>query len=201
MVQVKKIEVEQAITVAAYELFRAHGYSGTRMPQIAKAAGISASNIYVYFGAKVDILISIYENWFAVRLDELKKQVKQCQSPEEALRKLFTAMWRDLPAADNGFCGILIEALSDRAVQDKYSPQLRDSIEASLRKMLAQCLPQANRKTHKAVASMLIMAFDGYALNYHLRKGQIDSDDDIAAICELILGAQAPRAKPRKPKP
>src|SRR5690606_29164542 len=123
-----------------------------------------------------------------------------CQSPDEALRMLFTAMWRDLPAADNGFCGILIEALSDRAVQDKYSPQLRDSIEVTLRKMLAQCLPQANKKTLKAIASMLIMAFDGYALNYHLRKGRIDSDDDIEAICELILGAQPSSSKPRKAK-
>lgn len=197
MVQVKKIEVEQSITAAAYELFKAHGYSGTRMPQIAKAAGISASNIYVYFDAKIDILISVYEAWFAVRLEQLKKEIKLCRRPEAALKKLFTAMWRDWPAADNGFCGILIEALSDRAVQDKYSPQLRTSIESTLRKMLAQCLPDADRKTHGAIASMLIMAFDGYALNYHLRKGQIDSDDDIKAICDLILGAQ-PKAKAKK---
>lgn len=190
MVQVKKIEVEQAITVAAYELFKKNGYSGTRMPQIAKAAGISAANIYVYFGAKLDILISVYQTWFAERLGELTHEVAQCKTPSDALRKLFVAMWQELPAADNGFCGILIEALSDRTNQDKYSPQLRASIEKTLISMLSECLPNAKPDSHQAIASMLVMAFDGYALNYHLRHGQTAPDKEIDAVCKIILAAQ-----------
>ncbi len=199
MVQVKKIEVEQAITVAAYELFKKNGYSGTRMPQIAKAAGVSAANIYVYFGAKLDILISVYQSWFADRLDELTHQVGQCSTPSDALRKLFIAMWQELPAADNGFCGILIEALSDRTNQDKYSPQLRASVEKTLIKMLGNCLPDADSDSHQAIASMLVMAFDGYALNYHLRSGQTAPDNEIDALCKIILAAQP--KKPKKSKP
>ena len=189
MVQVKKAEVEEAITTAAYELFKKHGYSGTRMPQIARNAGVSAANIYVYFGAKLDILISVYQRWFAQRLDELKTDVGKCKHPAEALHTLFRAMWQDLPAADNGFCGILIEALSDRSNQDKYSPQLRTAVEQALVDMLRDCLPSAQPESLQAIAGMMVMAFDGYALNYHLRDGQTAHDDDINALCTIILDA------------
>jgi len=187
VVQVKKVEVEQAITQAAYELFMEHGYSGTRIPQIAKKAGVSAANIYVYFGSKLDILTSIYEKWFAERLEDLKRSLKECVTPEERLKQIFLSMWLDFPAADNGFCNNLIEALSDKGTKEKYSSSLRVSVEQSLSKMLASCLPGMKRNQHKAIATFLLMAFDGYALNYHLHDGKLGSSEEIDFLCRMIL--------------
>lgn len=194
MVQVKKVEVEQAITKAAYELFKTNGYSGTRMPQIAKAAKISAANIYVYFDSKLDILISVYQNWFTERLDEIVRHVVSCQDPPEALRRLFIAIWQTLPAADGGFCGTLIEALSDRSNQDKYSTQLRAPTDKAIDQMLAHCLPTAPPESRQAISTMLIMAFDGYAVNYHLKNGQKANLTEIKQLCSMVLAAH-PAAK------
>ncbi|OXR48243.1 hypothetical protein PuT2_13705 [Pusillimonas sp. T2] len=196
MVQVKKTEVEQAITAAARTLFKTHGYAGTKIPQIAKAAGMSAANIYVYFDGKADILLSVYDAWFANQLEALKARIDQCTSSELALRTLFVAMWQELPAADNGFCSVLIEALSDRSIQDKYSPRLRNTIEANLKKLLTQCLPAASTATHQTVTTLLIMAFDGYALNFHLKNGQTARDEDIDTLCRLFLSCDD--ASPKK---
>ena len=189
MVQVKKVEVEQAITQAAYKLFKAHGYSGTRMPQIAKAAHISTANIYVYFDSKLDILVSVYRTWFEDRFFEIKRHVLACEDQEEALRQLFMAMWQTLPAADGGFSATLIEALSDRASQEKYSTLLRIPTDNALDRMLAHCLPNYSPESRKAVTNMLIMAFDGYALNYHLPNGQKAHNAEIDALCKIILAA------------
>jgi AcrR family transcriptional regulator len=190
VVQVKKAEVEQAITQAAYELFMEHGYSGTRIPQIAKRAGVSPANIYVYFGSKLDILTSIYERWFAERLDELRLSLKTCVTPQERLKKIFLSMWLDFPAADNGFCNNLIEALSAKGTKEKYSSNLRVSVEQSLSKMLASCLPGLKRAQHKAISTFLLMAFDGYALNYHLHDGKLASAEEIDFLCRMIFACE-----------
>lgn len=197
MVQVKKTEVAEAITAAAHELFKTHGYSGTRMPQIAKAAGVSAANIYVYFNAKLDILVAVYQTWFNQKLDELRSRVAASEHPSLALRTLFRGMWQDFPAADNGFCGILIEALADRANQERYSPELRGVVERALLDMLQGCLPLTDPHKLRAIASMLVMAFDGYALNYHLRNGETAPNEEIDALCDMLLAAQtAPQSIP-----
>lgn len=159
------------------------------MPQIAKAAGISTANIYVYFGSKLDILISVYQVWFADRFDEIKRQVIGCKDNRQALRKLFVAMWQTLPAADDGFCSNLIEALADRTSQEKYSTLMRVPTDSALDKMLAHCLPLLPPASRKAIANMLIMAFDGYVLNYHLPNGQKALDTEIDLLCEVILSA------------
>lgn len=195
MVQVKKVEVEQAITKAAYELFKTNGYSGTRMPQIAKAAHISAANIYVYFDSKLDILISVYQNWFTEQLDEIKRHVISCKNSSEALRRLFIAIWQTLPAADGGFCGTLIEALSDRANKDKYSTLLRAPTDEAIDQMLAHCLPSAPTESRQAISTMLIMAFDGYAVNFHLENGQKANLAEIKQLCDMVLTAY-PASKP-----
>jgi AcrR family transcriptional regulator len=187
VVQVKKAEVEQAITLAAYELFMKNGYSGTGIPQIAKKAGVSPANIYVYFGSKLDILTCIYEKWFAERLEDLKLSLKTCPTPREKLKKIFLSMWLDFPAADNGFCNNLIEALSAKGTKEKYSSSLRVSVEQSLSKMLGSCLPGLKPSQHKTIATFLLMAFDGYALNYHLRDGTLAAADEIDFLCEMIF--------------
>lgn len=187
MVQVKKVEVAQAISFAAYDLFMKNGYSATGIPQIAKRAGISPANIYVYFGSKLDILTSIYEKWFAERMEELKLSLKACPTPQEKLKKIFLSLWLDFPAADNGFCNNLIEALSAKGTKEKYSSSLRVSLEKNLSKMLSTCLPGMQRSQHRTIATLLLMAFDGYALNYHLNDGKLAVEEEIDFLCNVFF--------------
>src|SRR5690606_6309262 len=172
IVQIRKTEVEQAILVAARELFMEHGYAGTRIPQVARAAGVSPANIYVYFGSKLELLNRVYEQWFAERLDALRLSVRHCTTRQEALQRIVMAVWRDLPAADNGFCNSLMEALSAPGSKEKYSSSLRMVVERSLVGMLADCTPQLSPPQRGALAKFLLMAFDGYALNYHLNRSE-----------------------------
>ncbi|TFL08842.1 TetR/AcrR family transcriptional regulator [Pusillimonas caeni] len=188
MVQIRKAEVEQAIVCAARELFMQHGYAGTRVPQVARAAGVSPANIYVYFSSKLELLARVYEQWFAERLDELRAALAHCATPDDKLRKIVMAVWRDLPAADNGFCNSLIEALSAPGSKEKYSSSLRVVVERGLADMLAECLPALAREQHRALARFLLMAFDGYALNYHLNDGETASEEDVAFLCAMMRG-------------
>lgn len=190
MAQVKKIEIEQAIVYSAYKLFKKHGYNGVKMPQIAAKSGISTANIYVYFKSKLDILIAVYKDWFLKSFHSKLVEIDLTSSPEQILRQLFQIMWQDLPAADNGFCGTLIEALSNRTLQDKYSPELRLTLEAALSQIFIRCLPSLGATERQSIINIMVMAFDGYVLNYHLSKGQVAADNDIEMMCDLISKSQ-----------
>ncbi|MET0207993.1 MAG: TetR/AcrR family transcriptional regulator, partial [Burkholderiaceae bacterium] len=61
MAQHKKTEVREAILEGAFELFSTQGYAATTLSQIAKSAGVSSGNIYIYFESKLDILYAIYD--------------------------------------------------------------------------------------------------------------------------------------------
>ena len=81
MTQRKKDNVREAILEAAFRLFSERGYVNTSMPAIAKEAGISSANVYVYFQSKIDILFTLYEPWLEKRLDALEKtlaRIKDC---------------------------------------------------------------------------------------------------------------------------
>ena len=41
------------------------------LPTIARTAGISTANVYVYFESKLDILFAVYTPWLEDRLDRL----------------------------------------------------------------------------------------------------------------------------------
>lgn len=187
MVQVKKVEVKQAIENAACRLFMEKGYTNTSVPQIAKAAGVSPANIYVYFRSKLDILTAIYEGWFDLRLEELEKSLGRCRSARQRLYKIFETMWVDIPTADNGFCNNLIQALSTNPVKEDYQPTLRLSIEHRLERMLAGCLGEFDAERHRMITHIVLMAFDGYALNVHLNGGQTATSRDIELFCEMVL--------------
>ena len=57
MVQVKKPQSRAAILDAAQRLFRRQSYHTTTLAQIARAAGMSTANLYVYFDSKLKILL------------------------------------------------------------------------------------------------------------------------------------------------
>ena len=58
MVQRKKAGIREAILEVAFDLFSEQGYSDTSIPAIARGAGISTANVYVYFTSKIDILFT-----------------------------------------------------------------------------------------------------------------------------------------------
>ncbi|MBT9384594.1 TetR/AcrR family transcriptional regulator [Pseudooceanicola sp. CBS1P-1] len=75
---------EALISDAATRLFARKGFEGTRISEIAEAAGLPKANVYYYFGSKAEIYRSILRrlltNW-TVALDHLSEE----RDPFEAL--------------------------------------------------------------------------------------------------------------------
>jgi AcrR family transcriptional regulator len=198
--QTKKIEIRQAILDAAYDLFSKHGYSGTNITDIARSAGAAPANLYVYFPSKLEILFSIYEPWLTKQFDDLEKSLLRIRDPRQRLRKILATVWRDIPSADNGFANNMMQAISTTTAREGYSPALRLAIEERLAKLLDDCLPSLDHTRSRELANILLMAFDGYALNFHLKGGAVCPAKQLTLFADILLNCPEVAESGRKTK-
>lgn len=187
MAQTKKDEVRRAILDAAYAVFEKHGYTKTNVSQIAKMAGVSPANVYVYFQSKLDILFAIYDPWLTKQFDALERALGRISDPAQQLNKILTTLWRDIPLANNGFANNMMQALSTTTASEGYRPTLRLAMEARLTKLLEQCLPNIEHTRLSELANILFMAFDGYILNFHLIEGAPCSPKRVKLFADMLF--------------
>ena len=202
MAQVKKSAVRDAILSAAYRLFRDQGYNGTTLSQIGQAAGISTANVYSYFDSKFDILYSIYDPWLRERFRLLENDLLAIREPRKRLQHLVTVLWRDIPAAANGFSNNIIQAVSGAGPEGEYDPSLLHRVEALTSKLLRETLPPARLAVVdvETLAHMMFMTFDGFAMSAHANPKACCGDDEIDLFCRLVLGdASKPSRTAKRP--
>ena len=201
MPQVKKKEARQAILDAAYALFRKQGYYRTTLRQIAKRSNMSLANVYVYFGSKYEIVFEIYDPWMKSKITALEAEASKIADPEKRLRHIIFALWKEIPAANNGFARNIMQALSIGTGKPSYSPQMIRWIEGKLTELILSCVPK-NQQAHikdGSYAHILMMAFDGFAINYTLNPSAACNEAIVDAVCGAILGRQfTPPKRPRR---
>ena len=199
MVQVKKTEVREAILKSAFRLFKRRGYVTTTTAQIAAGAKVSESNLYIYFGSKFEILFALCEPWMRSRIERLEQRLIDEADPRRRLQIILSTLWRQMPSEDNGFMNSLMQALSTTTRREGYRPSLLRWIEERVEALVTNCLPEQRRSqlSRGGFAHLLIMAQDGFVLNWHLNPKSACSDETIALVCNLLLGSGVQSASTR----
>lgn len=197
MAQVKKETVREAILESAFALFRENGYSDTSMAQIARQAGVSPANIYVYFESKLELLFQIYSPWLQDRMARLEAEAAAVDEPRKKLRVILRTLWVDIPAEENGFANNLMQAISTARPDEGYKRDLLRRVEEQVSRMIRETLPpeRAALAERGYLAHVLFMAFDGFAMNSKLRGPSERIDGVIDVMVELLLDGE--RAKRR----
>lgn len=189
MVQRKKDGVRDAILEAAFRLFSEQGYNDTSIPAIAREAGISTANIYVYFQSKLAILFQLYSPWLMSRLDKLERSQRRIKDPRERLRRLLLALWRDLPKENNGFTNNVMQAVSSGS--GDYSPELRQRFQQRVAGWIQECLGTP-LQVADMLAGVVLMAFDGFAMNVRSAHSEPCNDEIARLFSQLMMCAAAP---------
>jgi AcrR family transcriptional regulator len=190
MGQVKKPEVREAILRTALRLFSKKGYARTTLEEIARGAGVSTANVYVYFRSKLEILYAIYDPWMRARLGALEARLNELGTHREKIELLLVTLWRDLPAEKNGFVNNIMQAISSATPRDRYKPGLLKWMEEHLERMLRDALPPRRQKAfgRARLAHLLVMAFNGYIIYHHINpKAPLDGAT-VDAVCDMLLG-------------
>jgi AcrR family transcriptional regulator len=190
MAQVKKTEVRDRILAAATRLFAERSYALATINQIARAADTAPSNVYVYFRSKLEIVFAIYAPWLKEHLEALTQEVDALRTPEAKVLRVVQKLWRDIPADRNAFANNLIQAVSSATQEDCYDPALLRWTEQKIATILSRALPAARAAEIDCMrfAHVLMMAFDGFAMNYRIRRAIHCDDGMIEEMCAAILG-------------
>lgn len=187
MAQRKKEGIRDAILATAFRLFAEKGYSDTTIPAIARGAGISTANVYVYFTSKIDILFTLYAPWLEERLEKLGRSLRRVTDPGDRLNKLLLILWRDLPRESNGFANNVIQAVSTSHRNGDYSPRLRQLFQGRVAVWIEDCIDVTPRES-ELIAGVVLMAFDGFAMNVRLVHG-VACNVEIAGLFSRLLAA------------
>jgi AcrR family transcriptional regulator len=184
--------MREAILAAAFDLFSRNGYTATPVAAIARTAGMTVANLYVYFPSKLALLYEVYRPWLEAEIQALRESVTKYRSPRARVERILTGLWSDIPSADHCFANTLIEALATTPAQTEKPDTLLHWSEAQLTLLLRENLPASRQHlADDAVVSHIVwMAFDGFAINR--RIGDVP---DMAAVVhrmtDLLMGPSA----------
>lgn len=194
MAQVKKSGMREAILESGFGLFARKGFTATTMADIARGAGMTVGNTYVYFDSKLAIFYAIYRPWLEKQLDSLAVSVRRLRSPREQVRRTLLGLWGDIPAADHCFANALIEALS--AIPEGAGKQndLLVQVEVFISDLLREVLPEERKAlvAEDLLAHILWMAFDGFVINQHI--GDVRPIDRVVDVFTDLLLPPAAQA-------
>src|SRR5947199_2651147 len=79
--------MREAILRAATDVFADRGFFNAQVADIARAAGVAAGTVYLYFRSKDDLLISIFERSMRDALAEGRAMVEAERDPRARLRR------------------------------------------------------------------------------------------------------------------
>ena len=85
--QRRKEDRPQEITEAAFEAFAQHGYTATKVEDVARRAGVSKGLLYLYFKTKEELFKAVIRSIVIPRVDLLQEQLESSElSAEEFIR-------------------------------------------------------------------------------------------------------------------
>ena len=85
---VSTLDKRDAILRAATQVFARRGFFQSQVADIARAAGVAAGTVYLYFRSKDDLLVSIFERTMKETLAEGHGTMATVTDPRERLRLL-----------------------------------------------------------------------------------------------------------------
>ncbi|HUR35073.1 MAG TPA: TetR/AcrR family transcriptional regulator C-terminal domain-containing protein [Vicinamibacterales bacterium] len=184
-----------AILRASIDTFAERGYFNSQVADVARAAGVAAGTVYLYFHSKDDLLVSIFERTVRERLAEGREAVTGIADPAERLRR-FAHLHLGMLGRDRNLAIVFqvelrqsvkfMERFSSTLLQD-YLRQIRAAIEDGQKRGLF-------RKDISAttIAKMFFGALDEMATNWILSRRRYNLESDADTVVDLFLdGARA----------
>src|SRR5262249_33464860 len=184
-----------AILRAAIDVFAARGYFNAQVADVARAAGVAAGTVYLYFKSKDDLLVSIFERSMRESLTAGRAAVADLNDPRERLRRLARGHLARLGGDRNLAIVFQVELRQSTKFMERFSSShLRDYL-GLIREAIADGQRSGIfRDDIKATvaAKMLFGALDEMATNWILSKRRYSLESDADAVVDLFInGARA----------
>jgi TetR/AcrR family fatty acid metabolism transcriptional regulator len=184
-----------AILRAAIDVFAERGYFNAQVADVARAAGVAAGTVYLYFKSKDDLLVSIFERSMRESLTAGREAVADLSDPRERLHRLARGHLARLGSDRNLAVVFQVELRQSTKFMERFSStHLRDYL-GLIREAIADGQRSGIfRDDIKATvaAKILFGALDEMATNWILSRRRYSLESDADAVVDLFInGARA----------
>ena len=178
------------ILKAATKIFARHGFFHSQVADVAKAAGVAAGTVYLYFRSKDDLLTSIFEHSMTRALDNAADAVDGVDDPVERIRRLARVHLGGLGRDRDLAVVFQVELRQSTKFMARFSAAQVRTYLGRLRDAVAdaQASGQFRGDVNPTLASKAIFgALDEMATNWILSSRQHSLVDDADAVVDLMV--------------
>jgi len=184
-----------AILRAAIDTFAERGYFNAQVADVARAAGVAAGTVYLYFKSKDDLLISIFERSMREGLTKGRAAVADESDPRERLLRLARAHLARLGRDRNLAIVFQVELRQSTKFMERFSATLLRDYLGLIREAVAdgqrEGLFRSDVKA-TAMAKMLFGALDEMATNWILSRRRYSLEAEADTVVDVFIsGARA----------
>ena len=175
----------EAILDAAAEVFGRLGFDGTRMEDVAKAAGIAKGLLYKHFPSKDALFEALLDRQgaaFTERLRATLADVDLREAPEEGLRRGMALWLRQVETGPNEF------NFADPGSHDAYDA-LRERIRAAIVEALRSAAPDVDVSVLRLVAAGVQGAAEAVGTAWRDRPDGISEEEALTVLTTFTWGA------------
>jgi AcrR family transcriptional regulator len=116
-------ETRERLLRAAADAFARHGYDGTRVADIAAAAGVSNGALYAHFGSKAELLVAALRTHGRQLFAELF-----AAEPDRSITELLLVIGRSLPRRRDPCGNLVVEGLAAARRDADVAGPMRDYV-------------------------------------------------------------------------
>jgi len=184
-----------AILRAAIDVFAERGFFSAQVADIARAAGVAAGTVYLYFKSKDDLLVSIFDRSMREGLTLGRAAVANLDDPRERLRRLARGHLARLGGDRNLAIVFQVELRQSTKFMERFSSTLLRDYLGLIRDAIADGQRAGIfRSDIKATVAAKIFfgALDEMATNWILSRRRYALEADADTVVELFVnGARA----------
>jgi len=185
-----------AILRAAIDVFAGRGYFNAQVADVARAAGVAAGTVYLYFKSKDDLLVSIFDRSMREGLTTSRAEVADLRDPRERLLRLARGHLARLGQDRNLAVVFQVELRQSTKFMERFSSTLLRDYLGLIREAIADGQKEGLFRSDikpTVAAKMLFGALDEMATNWILSRRRYSLENDAAAVVDLFINGARSR--------
>ena len=193
---VSPVPKRDAILRAAIDVFAERGYFNAQVADVARAAGVAAGTVYLYFKNKDDLLVSIFDRSMRDGLTHSRAQVADLHDPRERLLRLARGHLARLGQDRNLAVVFQVELRQSTKFMERFSSTLLRDYLGLIREAIADGQRQGVIRADlnpTVTAKMFFGALDEMATNWILSRRRYSLENDADAVVDLFINGVRPR--------
>lgn len=190
----------EAILKAATRVFAANGFFQSQVADVARAAGVAAGTVYLYFRNKDHLLVSLFERTMREAIAEGRAALEGLSDPRQRLTRIARLHLERLGRDRDLAVVFQVELRQSTKFMERFSStHLRDYLG-----LIRETIVDGQRTRHfrseinpTIAAKMFFGALDEMATNWMLSTRRYSLAAEADAVVDLFVGGVASRSQAR----